>query len=208
MSNISMTLLSRLIVVSVLLLTSVGCSDHRKEDAAALTEGIAAFSKGDYGTALNKFKPLADQGNAEAQYNLGVMYRQGKGVPADDQKAIELWTKAADEGNNATAQFSLGLMYRQGKGVPANDKQAVSYWNKAAERGHNTAQMYLGIMYAQGSGISQDKVQAYKWFSIAADNGNLGAVQNLSTVSMHMEPAEIEQGKKLARKWLADHPRK
>ncbi len=208
MSNKPLRLLYRLSVVSVLLLISVGCSDHKKENADAFRQGVAAFSKGDYGVALEKFKTLADKGNPEAQYNLGVMYRQGKGVPADDQKAIELWTKAADQGNNAAAQFSLGLLYRQGKGVPADDKQAASYWSKAAEQGHNTAQMYLGIMYAQGAGIAQDKVQAYKWFSIAAENGNRGALQNLGTVSMHMEPGQIEQGKSLAQKWLADHPKK
>ncbi len=208
MSNTSMKLICRLIVVSLLLLISVGCSDHKKEQGDAFKEGAAAFTKGDYGVALEKFKFLADQGNAAAQYNLGVMYRQGKGVPADTQKAIELWTKAADQGNNATAQFSLGLLYRQGKGVPADDKQAVSYWSKAAEQGHNTAQMYLGIMYAQGSGIAQDYVQAYKWFSIAANKGNLGATQNLATVTLHMNPDQIEQGKTLAQKWQADHSSK
>jgi uncharacterized protein len=208
MSNISINSLRRLIVVSIFLLVSVGCSDHKEQDAGTFQEGLAAYKKGDYPVALEKFKSLAEKGNAEAQYNLGVMYILGRGVPQDTKQAVDLWSKAADQGNSANAQFNLGVMYRQGKGVPADDKQAVSYWAKAAEQGHTQAQLYVGIMYAQGAGTAQDKVQAYKWFSIAADKGNQAAVQNLNTVSMHMEPAQIEQGKSQAQEWLAGHQKK
>ncbi|MGC2458637.1 MAG: tetratricopeptide repeat protein [Gallionellaceae bacterium] len=208
MSNISIKSLCRLIAVSALLLFSVGCSDHKKQEADAFKEGVAAFGKGDYPVALEKFKSLAEQGNAEAQYNLGMMYMRGIGVSQDTKQAMELWTKAADQGNNANAQFNLGVLYRQGKGVPADDKRAVSYWAKAAEQGHIQAQLYVGIMYAQGAGTTQDKTQAYKWFSIAASKGNPAAVQNLNTVSMHMEPAQIEQAKSQAQEWLANHQKK
>lgn len=199
--------LCSLIAVVVLILAAAGCSDHKKQDAAAFKEGLAAYNKGDYPTALEKFKMLAEQGDTEAQYNLGVMYLLGRGVPQDTKQAMDLWTKAADQGN-ADAQFNMGGLYRQGKGVPADDKQAVAYWAKAAEQGHPLAQLYVGIMYAQGSGTPQDKVLAYKWFSIAAGRGNPAAAQNLNTVSLHMEPAQIEQAKAQAQEWLANHQKK
>ena len=76
-------------------------------------EGAAAYWRGDYATALQEFKPLAEHGLAGAQYNLGVMYDKGKGVPQDDAEAVKWYRKAAEQGV-AEAQYNLGFMYRNG----------------------------------------------------------------------------------------------
>lgn len=207
MRNISGLSVFKLFAISLLLSLYSGCSDQKKEDDAAFKEGVAAYTKGDYGIALDKFRQLADKDNAEAQYNLGVMYQEGRGVSQDNQKAVELWTHAADQGITR-AMFRLGVMYMKGAGVPADAKKAFENWEQAAEQGHNLSQMYLGILYAQGSGIQQDPVQAYKWFSIAAAGNNKAAAQNLGTVSKTMNEQQIEQGKQLADEWLKSHETK
>jgi len=91
----------------------------------------------------------AQQGDAEAQSNLGVVYHNGEGVPQDDVEAVKWFRKAAEQGL-ADAQFNLGLMYYSGKGVPKDDTEAAKWWRKAAEQGHATAQFNLGQSYDRG----------------------------------------------------------
>ena len=74
----------------------------------------ASYEKGDYGTALREFKPLANKGIANAQFNLGWKYRNGKGVPQDDKTAVK-WFKLAAEQGHAKSQSNLGVMYQKGK---------------------------------------------------------------------------------------------
>ena len=79
-------------------------------------KGVDAYDTGDYSLALDEFTPLAEQGDASAQYNLGEMYRRGDGVPQDFATAMKWYTLAAEQGN-ASAQYTLGLMYYNGDGV-------------------------------------------------------------------------------------------
>jgi TPR repeat protein len=86
-------------------------------------EGMAAYTRGDYATALKKWRPLAEAGDATAQYNLGVMYAEGRGVPQDDEEAAK-WFRLAAEQGNAGAQNNLGVMYANGHGVPRDYREA------------------------------------------------------------------------------------
>lgn len=103
-----------IIVFASLLLTAVMSSAQ-----AGLTEGVEAIGKGDFKAALEQFQPLAEQGNADAQFNLGLMYFNGTGVPQDDQLALKWFRLSADQGN-AFSQFALGNMYFMGRGVTKN----------------------------------------------------------------------------------------
>ncbi len=96
--------------------------------------GMEAYDKGDYATALKEWRPLADQGDAEAQSNLGVMYDNGRGVPQDDAQAVRWYRLAAEQGH-ADAQFNLGWMYHQGRGVPQDDVLGHMWVNLAAAQG-------------------------------------------------------------------------
>ena len=98
---------------------------------AGLTEGVQAINKGDFSTALAQLKPLAEQGNADAQFNLGLMYFNGTGVPQDDQQALKWFRQAADQGD-AFAQFALGNMYYMGRGVEKNFLASYALGNLAA----------------------------------------------------------------------------
>ena len=81
------------------------------------TVGEFAEERGDYATALQVLRPLAKQGDAPAQYNLGTMYRNGQGVPQDYTKAANWYRKAAEQGLS-TAQKTLAVLYHNGQGVP------------------------------------------------------------------------------------------
>ncbi len=100
---------------------------------AGFNEGLAAYERGDYATALREFRPLAEQGDAVAQNNLGVMYRRGEGVPQDYAEAVKWYRKAAEQGA-ALALNNLGVMYDQGQGVPQDYVQAHVWFNLAASR--------------------------------------------------------------------------
>ena len=101
---------------------------------------MAAFKRGDYETAMGEFRPLAEQGDARAQFNLGAMYLYGWGVPRDVGEALRWYRLAADHGL-ADAQFILGFMYGAGRGVRQDSAAARRWYRKAAEHGDNAAEM-------------------------------------------------------------------
>ena len=105
---------------------------------ADFDKGFAAWSAGDYATALREWKPLAEQGDATAQFNLGAMYANGEGVPQDYKEAVRLYRLAADQGN-AVAQSNLGVMYDNGYGVPEDAPTAYMWINIAAASGNKVA---------------------------------------------------------------------
>jgi uncharacterized protein len=125
-------------LIAVLLLIVAGCHGSSQDDATAYQAGLDAYNKKDYATALEKFKPLAERGNAEAQFDLGVMYRQGQGVPQDDGQAVAWWIKAAEQGHTE-AQDNLGLRYARGQGVPRDWVQAYKWFAIAGARGNDVA---------------------------------------------------------------------
>jgi TPR repeat protein len=101
---------------------------------AGLDEGKAVHDAGDYVTAYSELKPLAEQGDAEAQRRLGWIFDFGEGVPQDYAEAMKWYRRAADQGD-ANAQFHMGVMYADGKGVPKDLVQAHMWFNLAGARG-------------------------------------------------------------------------
>ena len=106
--------------------------------AQDFNKGLKAAQSGDFATALKEWKPLAEQGNAVAQYNLGVMYRNGEGVTQDYAEAVKWLRKAAEQGDEE-AQNNLGWMYEKGNGV-LQDRIAAHMWlNIATANGNKNA---------------------------------------------------------------------
>ena len=165
-------------------------------------KGVDAYDTGDYSLALDEFTPLAEQGDASAQYNLGEMYRRGDGVPQDFATAMKWYTLAAEQGF-AFAQFNLGFMYRTELGVLQDDKTAVKWYALAAEQGHAKSQSSLGFMYANGEGVPQDYVYAQMWWNIAASSGNKKASENRDLVAKEMIPPQLAEAQRLARECVA-----
>ena len=166
--------------------------------AADFEKGFAAAEAGDFATALIEWKPLAEQGDADAQYNLGVMYANGEGVIEDDKEAVKWYRLAAEQGN-AEGQFNLGTMYARGEGVIENYKEVVKWYRLAAEQGYADAQSHLAYMHANGQGVIQDNVYAHMWWNIAASNGSESAKKVKDILVEDMTPQDISKAQDLAR---------
>ena len=126
------------ILIATVFLTTFGSTAY-----ADFSDGWDAATGGDYKTALKEWQPLADQGDAGAQYNLGWMYENGKGVLKDYKQAVKWYQKAADQGF-ARAQFNLGVMYANGEGV-LKDLSKAKYWIKKAYENPDVSASTLGL---------------------------------------------------------------
>ena len=123
-------------------------------NAGPYEDGIEATQQGDYATALQLWRPLAEQGHALVQSHLGYMYENGKGVPQNDAKAVKWYRKAAEQGY-IYAQFNLGVMYANGQGVQRDYVVAHMWFILAATSGHEEARRLLS---GQEEDLTPDQV--------------------------------------------------
>jgi hypothetical protein len=168
-------------------------------------DGRDAAERGDYKTAMSLWRPLGEQGDAAAQYGLGVLYERGQGVRQDDVEAVKWYRLAAKQGD-AKAQSNLGLMYANGDGVPQDHAEAVKWFRLAAVQGNAEALSNLGYMYGHGRGVRQDDVLAHIWFTLAASRFPPGeehdnAAKGREWAAARMTPDQIAKAQKLAREW-------
>jgi hypothetical protein len=145
--------------------------------AEPFDDATKAYSRGDYETAYRLIKPLAEQGLPEAQFNLGLMYDKGQGVPQDYAEAVKWYRKAAEQGF-AEAQTNLGIMYFTGQGVPKDYVLAHMWFDLATSR-------YLASEIAK-------RERAEKFRDIAASR---------------MTPAQIAEAQRLAQEWKPEMER-
>jgi uncharacterized protein len=139
--------------------------------AGPFDDARAAYEGGDYATVLRLIRPLAEQGNAAAQHQLGIMYTNGQGLPQNDAEAVNWFRLAADQGY-ALAQSGLGYMYFSGRGVPQNDTEAVRWFRLAADQGDALAQFNLASSYLNSRGVPKNDAEAAKWYRLAAEQGD------------------------------------
>ncbi len=118
--------------------------------------------------AAANFRAAAEQGDALSQFNLGVLCKDGKGVPQDHVEAIR-WYQLAAAQNFAPAQFALGQCHDLGMGVVVDMGKAVRWYHLAAAHGYPAAQYSLGRCYHLGAGVEQDPKQAVGWYRLAAE---------------------------------------
>jgi uncharacterized protein len=142
--------------------------------AGPFEDATATYGSGDYTTALRQFRSLGDQGHPVAQYNIGLMYFNGQGLPQDFVEAAKWFRLAANRGH-AGAKNNLGAMYLSGQGVSQNSAEAVRLYTVAADQGYAIAQHNLGSMYLTGHGVAQNYAEAAKWLRLAADQGYANA---------------------------------
>jgi TPR repeat protein len=141
--------------------------------------GLAAFAAGDYTTAIKIWTPMAENGDANAQANLGIMYFRGLGVDKDIQRAVQLFQSAAAKGNGQ-AEFQLGLMFQKGVGVQQDYGEAMRWYEAAADQGDPLAGYGIGRLFEEGYGVAQDERAAAVWYRRAAEKGIAPAEYNLS----------------------------
>jgi uncharacterized protein len=107
----------------------------RSANAGQLEDGTAAHDRGDYATAIKLWRPLADQGGAQAQFFLGTMYENGKGVTQDYKEAMRWYRLAADYPGYGVPMYALGSMYAKGRGVAQDYVRAYTWYDLAAASG-------------------------------------------------------------------------
>ena len=129
-----------------------GFPAHAGADMASATR---LFEKKDYPAALLATRPLADAGDIDAQYNLGVIYDKGLGTTRNVTEAIKWYRLAAERGQPA-AQFNLGIMYQHGEVGDPDSTEAARWFLRAADNGIVEAQYGIAVMYHRGEGVLQD----------------------------------------------------
>jgi TPR repeat protein len=173
----------------------------------ALDDALAAYRSGDYTKAVELLRPLADKGDASAQYRLALMYTEGKGVTRDDKAALTWFQRAAEQGD-AAAQYETGVSYATGAGAPRNDGEAAKWFHRAANQGMPYAQLNLGLLYASGHGVPQDNVEAMTWlqlalFALPPGGARSDVARAMEDVSKDMTSEQREDAREHARVWKA-----
>ena len=144
---------------------------------------------------LDALRALAEQGDASAQFNLGVRYATGEGVPQDNTEAVRWYRLAADQGH-ARAQVYLGFMYATGEGVPQDNTEAIRWYRLAADQGHGFALYRLDVM---GVPVVEDDTEAFRRYRVAANQGLAAAQFNLGL--MYTNGEGVPQDNTEAVRW-------
>ena len=160
--------------------------------------------------AVRLYSHAAKQGDPDAQFNLGVMYEKGRGVPKDEAEAVRCWRRAAEQGH-AEAQYNLACInHANGNEVPKDAIEAVKWFRRAAEQNHPRAQFRLGRIYAEGFDVPRNPVLAHKWLNLAAASfsrrAEIGWIEStrsaLDSLQYEMTPEQIAEAGHLRRDWM------
>lgn len=175
--------------VLAFMLCLVSASAPRAADTGdiSLGDAISAYRSGKHAKAYRGFSKLAANGDAIAQYNLGVMFLTGQGVKKNRRRSVKLHRKAAEQGL-AVAQHGLAILYYRGQGVRRSYAKAAKWFRAAAEQGYPDAQFNLGVMHFNGQGVARNMVEVVKWISLAAGKGHKDALYRLAGMYELGEP--------------------
>ena len=157
------------LVLTVAILIGLAAPGWGQSDA-----GYEAYKRGDYAAAHRIWKPLAEQGDASAQYNLGLLYQYGLGVERQLAVAAKWYGRAAENGD-ADAQKAIGDLYVKGFWGKKDYAKAATWYRMAAEQGHPEAERKLGILFAQGRGVARNPDAAREWLGRAVEQGDTEA---------------------------------
>ena len=175
--------------------------------AGPLEDGRDSYREKEYAKAAQLWRPLAESGDATAQYFLGSLFAEGKGVPQNDATAFQWFLRAANQGN-ADAQYDVGASFAAGTGVNQSDAQAAKWFRRAADQGMVFAQLNLGLLYAAGKGVPRDSVEAFKWLKIAfgglpAGGPRMDVARAMQDVATNMTRDQLDEAEVRARRWAA-----
>ena len=143
-----------------------------------VADGEMAFDQGKYDRARAILLPLAAAGDPVAQFYIGKMYAEGRGIEKDEVQGVKWYRKSAEQGY-AKAENNLGVMYEYGTGVAKDEDEAARWYRKAADQGFPQAQTNLGGLYEAGQGVVKDLSKAVGWYRRAAEQGYARGQVNL-----------------------------
>jgi hypothetical protein len=185
------------LLVAALLLSP--CLVQALDRPHPMEAGMAAVQRGDFAEAYCLWRPLADRGDAEAQYHVGWLYANGNGLAVDIDRAIAFWRSAAGQGH-ADAQFAIGLAYTTGEGLKQDLDEAVDWYLRAARQGHADARDILVRLNGERDVNLLDRhpqLVAEDWFGwpaeVIGDRINVRAGPGTG----HAVVAQVEKGTEL-----------
>jgi len=167
-------------------------------------EKTGPASAADWQTARTQ----AEQGNAAAQFTLGLSCSTGTGHEQDSPQAVKWYRLAADQ-NHALAQFNLGLMFAGGQGVPTDHTAALHWINRAAVGGDAGAQFYLGnrchraSFSREGTNPAEMRMESYRWFCLAAAQGYGESAAHCNRLTMNMSRDEVAEAVERLKQYSA-----
>lgn len=134
---------------------------------ADFEKGIAAYEANDLPRAYKEFRAAAEEGHADSQFNVALMYEKGIGIEKDEKEAVVWYGKSAAQGNSA-AQFNLGVMYENGRGTAVDFAKANEWYRKASVQGDPLAIGNLGMLYVRGQGVKENKTAGIALLLVSA----------------------------------------
>src|SRR4051794_3459605 len=162
--------------------------------AQTVKAGIEAWQHADYNSAVAIWRPLAERGDADAQFNLGQAYRLGRGVPLNLGTAKGWFERSARTGH-VDAETTLGLLLFENGERP----EGLKWLRQAADQGEARAQLVFGTALYNGDGITQDRLLGYAYVHRAADQGLAPAKDTLGQLDQLLPAADRQKGAALAR---------
>lgn len=175
------------------------------------TLGLTPWEIKNFQRIIPVYEELAQEGQKEAQFQLGSIYFNGEavlsGIP-QDQKNGSYWLIQAAENGHVEAQFRVGLISHFGCSpcqIERNSREAAIWFSKAAEMNHPFAQFWLAHAYKDGDGTIVDHVSAYKWFNLASAGGVSAGKYWVEELSKNLTSSQIQEAQRLTRGWLEEH---
>jgi cell division septation protein DedD len=184
---------------ALLLLASLGLSATAFAQDAAVKAGVDAYNRGDYAGAMQAWRPAAEKGDPDAQYNVGQIYKLGRGVPVDMVEAEKWYRLAALQGHDL-GEANYGMMlFENGK-----REAAVPWLERAVAHGEPRAQYLLGVMLFNGDGVAKNWVRAYALMLRASAGGLDAATRTLAQMDQHIPAADRQQAQALAQRYAKE----
>jgi len=171
--------------------------------AQSVKAGIEAWQRADYSGAVAIWRPLAEKGDADAEFNLGQAYRLGKGVPINLAAAKTWFERAANQGH-VDAETTLGLLLFQN----GDRAEGLKWLKKAADRGEPRALLVYGTALVNGDGVTQDPVLGYAYVNRAAAAGLGPAKDTLQQLDQLLPVADRNRGLAMAKDLASAAPAK
>ncbi|MFT7661493.1 MAG: hypothetical protein ACI89S_002618 [Gammaproteobacteria bacterium] len=188
-------------VLALVLMIFVASLSNAQTGPESLSEnytiGLAAYRLGDYAGAFNAWKLGAFENNVEAQYNLGVLYVEGRGASKDPKLALHWFLRAAGQ-QHPGAQYNLGHLYMVGSGVEVDEIEAMKWWRMSSDNGYPLAAYNLGRAYFSGVGGTVDLLKAKHWFQVAASQGEPRSQEFLILKAEALSELSVESTKQIS----------
>jgi TPR repeat protein len=175
----------------MLLVLCIACTDRKAATVDVLT---------DRSLETETLLANAEKGSVDDQYQLGMRYERGAGVPQNYLEAARWYRLAAMQGYR-DGQYKVCEMSERGQGLPQDYQEALRWCGLAADQGHGRAMFILGRLYHTAHGVPHDLVRAHMWYNLATAHGYDDGKKWRDRLADEMSPGQVAEAQKLAREW-------